>query len=1037
MPSRRERPEGPAGPSSSIPFSLRHPRLVLACAAVFVVVFGILGLHVENSLQPTSLDVAGTQSAHAGDSLDQYFGNSAPFAILLRGPSASLERQGPELIRSLRAETGVTTISPWDKGSVSRLRPGPNKALILVDFHVSVHDAVDNVVPHLNELLKEKVRPPVQATQTGYASLSRAIQDESISTSERSELIALPVLLIVLLLVFRSPVAALIPLGFGAMTVITSRGVLTVATHWLTIDAFALTVSTMMGLALGVDYALLMVSRYREELASGSERTVAATTTRRSAGRTILFAGSTLFLSMIVSIPILPGALLVSLAGTVIIVVFISVGVATMVAPALLSLVGPNVNRWRIGAAPGGRSRLMTLVSACLRRPVLATVIIGAVVLALIVPAVGLKTGPPSPEQLPTSSGPRQDAERIDEVAGPGWEAPFILVASTGRGTITQEPYLSQLTRWQRKIAKDPGVQLVIGPAEVSKKVAPLKKATKSLVGNSPKKGQLGELNRLGPKLAKAEGGVAMVRQGLADAAAGAGLLNTGSGHAETGASAIAAGLKRALAGGERALGAIDRVVSGSGKLAEGQSEAKAGALLIKLGLSHLLKDMRPNSLGRARRLRARLQAMAKEDPALAPAAQEASALVEHLSINRSEVHYLRVESQRLHAGESKLTAGSAALHNGAKRLAGAAGKLPSGLSRLSAGAERLAVGLVALRNGVGQLERHLGSGYHRSYPLQSGLHRASVKVTKGSGAVDHQVGTLHHKSPGLFDSGYFVLSALDGAPPGERDRAATTIDLNRGGQAAAVLVIPRFTFNTPGSIALYHRLEGDAEDLSSSTGMQAGVAGGAAQLTDYAHVTAAAIPIVVIAITIATFLVMVLVLRAIPLAALAVLLNLSTVGVAFGVLTLLFNVPDGYPLGGRTYVDAVGATMIFGVIFGLSIDYAVFLLMRMRESYVEEPDNARAIYFGLEKTARVITGAAVIMMAVFIVFAGAPIATVSQLGIGLTVAVLLDATVVRIVLLPALMLLLGDRVWWLPKPLQRWLPKIDLHGEPQPGEAS
>ncbi|HZO05688.1 MAG TPA: MMPL family transporter, partial [Solirubrobacterales bacterium] len=87
--------------------------------------------------------------------------------------------------------------------------------------------------------------------------------------------------------------------------------------------------------------------------------------------------------------------------------------------------------------------------------------------------------------------------------------------------------------------------------------------------------------------------------------------------------------------------------------------------------------------------------------------------------------------------------------------------------------------------------------------------------------------------------------------------------------------------------------------------------------------------------------------------------------------------------------------------------------------------DNAAAIQFGLEKTARVITGAAAIMLAVFIVFAGAPIATVSQLGIGLTVAVILDATVVRIVLLPALMLLLGDRVWWLPKWLQG-MPKVN-----------
>jgi RND superfamily putative drug exporter len=150
-------------------------------------------------------------------------------------------------------------------------------------------------------------------------------------------------------------------------------------------------------------------------------------------------------------------------------------------------------------------------------------------------------------------------------------------------------------------------------------------------------------------------------------------------------------------------------------------------------------------------------------------------------------------------------------------------------------------------------------------------------------------------------------------------------------------------------------------------------------------------------------------------------------VGVAFGVLTLLFELPADLPLGGNTYVDAVGATMIFGIIFGLSIDYAVFLLTRMREHYDIHGDNAAAIEFGLEKTARVITGAAAIMMAVFIVFAGAPIATVSQLGVGLTVAVILDATVVRIVLLPALMLLMGDRVWWIPRSLDRVLPRFDV----------
>ena len=98
-----------------------------------------------------------------------------------------------------------------------------------------------------------------------------------------------------------------------------------------------------------------------------------------------------------------------------------------------------------------------------------------------------------------------------------------------------------------------------------------------------------------------------------------------------------------------------------------------------------------------------------------------------------------------------------------------------------------------------------------------------------------------------------------------------------------------------------------------------------------------------------------------------------------------------------------------------------------MRERYDVDGDNRAAIEFGLEKTAGVITGAAAIMAAVFISFATAPIATVSQMGVGLTVAILLDATVVRIVLLPALMLLLGDRVWHVPPGLDRILPRRDV----------
>jgi RND superfamily putative drug exporter len=241
------------------------------------------------------------------------------------------------------------------------------------------------------------------------------------------------------------------------------------------------------------------------------------------------------------------------------------------------------------------------------------------------------------------------------------------------------------------------------------------------------------------------------------------------------------------------------------------------------------------------------------------------------------------------------------------------------------------------------------------------------------------------------------------------------------------MLVVSTHGFNTAGSRSIGKHLLTDASQLGEEGGLQTGVTGGAAIFNDYGEATEARLPFVLGAFVLFTLLALIVILRAPLLALLAVCLNLASVAAAIGVLTLICQIPAGYPLGGHPYIDTVGAGAIFGVTFGLSIDYAVFLIARMRERYIADGDNRSAIEFGLEKTAGVITGAAAIMAAVFVSFATAPIATVNQMGVGLTVAILLDATVVRIVLLPALMLLLGDRVWHVPPLLDRILPSRNL----------
>jgi RND superfamily putative drug exporter len=996
--------------------------VLLAC-----LVLGVLGLQVEEKLEPLSLEIPGTSASDGETLAASHFGESSPFVVLLRGPAAALERQGPALVADLRRDPTATVISPWDRGSVADLRPAPRRALVLVDFHVPLARAMRETVPTLERTLEAGVHSPVIATQSGFASVSRALQEESLNATERAELLAAPLLILVLLLVFRSIVAAAIPLAFGALTVLAGRGVLALLSAAMTIDALSLVVCTMMGLALGVDYSLLIVSRFREELEGGRSSWEAAARARASAGRSTLFAGATLVVAVVGSAFLQPGSLLLSLATTVGVVTVISVAISTLAVPPLLALLGPRINAGRIGrrAEKSGIAGVAGAATAALRRPGLAAAVVAVPLFLLALPTLSFATGAPGIDELPTSNRARQSAETIDRAAGPGWEAPFALVAATARGPIATPKRLRLLARWQRRIAAEPGVRAVIGPAPVARRAGPLRSLGSKLASQGAE--GVAELDRLGPGLRRAARAVEELRGGIADGAAGSGLLADGSERAAAGAGLIAQELDRAAVRGDEATAAIARLRHGSERLAEGQRKASVGSLTLTLGLRSLLPRIRGGELARARRLAIALERAAASDPSLRAEADQARVLARTIALNRDEVRRLRSVAQVVNGGLNRLVPGGRRLEAGVGQLSQAAGGLSSGLQRLGNGAERLSAGLIELQGGAGALQAGLAEGFRRSYPLQAKLRGTSVRVTAATAPLVIGARRLRRDSPHLFDSGYFVLSAIDGAHPHERATAGEAVSIERGGQAARMLVVPTHAFNTEGSREVGERLQRDAELLGAESGLRTGVTGGAATLNTYGEATEARLPLVIGAFVLFTLLALVFILRAPLLALLAVGLNLASVAAAIGVMTLVCQIPAGYPLGGHPYVDTVGAGAIFGVTFGLSIDYAVFLIARMRERYEVDGDNRAAIAYGLEKTAGVITGAAAIMAAVFVSFATAPIATVSQMGVGLTVAILLDATVVRIVLLPALMLLLGDRVWRVPSALDRILPRRDV----------
>ena len=204
-------------------------------------------------------------------------------------------------------------------------------------------------------------------------------------------------------------------------------------------------------------------------------------------------------------------------------------------------------------------------------------------------------------------------------------------------------------------------------------------------------------------------------------------------------------------------------------------------------------------------------------------------------------------------------------------------------------------------------------------------------------------------------------------------------------------------------------------------------VTGTTAKQIDYLDVTDSYTPIVVAFVLGLSFVLLTVVFRSLVVPLKAIVMNLLSVGAAYGLLVLVFQKGVGNELFGFQQVDIIEAWVplwTFSILFGLSMDYHVFLLSRIRERFIQTRDNSESVAFGLRSTAGIITGAALIMAGVFGGIAAGQLVMFQQMGFGLAVAVLLDATIVRSILVPAAMQLLGTRNWYLPSVL-RWLPEM------------
>ena len=247
--------------------------------------------------------------------------------------------------------------------------------------------------------------------------------------------------------------------------------------------------------------------------------------------------------------------------------------------------------------------------------------------------------------------------------------------------------------------------------------------------------------------------------------------------------------------------------------------------------------------------------------------------------------------------------------------------------------------------------------------------------------------------------------------------------------EVGMVIAYPATSPQDVGTSQLVHRLR---NDVIPATKVDAKVGGFTASGIDFSDYLGRRLPWLIASVLIVSFFLLMAVFRSILVPLKAVLMNLLSVGASWGVIVAVFQwgwLGDLIGIGKPGPVEAWAPMFLFAIVFGLSMDYEVFLLSRMKEEYHRTGDNNTAVADGVAATARVITAAALIMVCVFAAFVLAPDRQLKLFGLGMAVAVFIDATVVRMLLVPATMELLGDRNWWIPKWLDRILPRIDVEG--------
>jgi uncharacterized membrane protein YdfJ with MMPL/SSD domain len=842
--------------------------------------------------------------------------------------------------------------------------------------------------------------------------------------TESSDLIGLIAAMIILAFTFGTLVAMGLPIVSAIVGLLIGLSLIGLLGHLVTVPTIAPTLATMIGLGVGIDYALFLVSRHRTQRREGLPLEESVAMAVATSGTAIVFAGGTVVIALI-TLVVAGIPLVTSLGYAAAVAVVTAVLAAITLLPAVLAVVGRRLESLRVPAflrpkpkAPdrgfwGWWARQVT------EHPWLAVAGAAAILAPLIVPFFSLDLGQEDIGATPKSTTERQAYDLMAAGFGAGYNGPLLVATELGspaQPSSSFESQKKQAEELQKQLeqeqtqGKSQQQQLTEQADELNRKQDQLEQQQTALVRQqSTLESEQAALERQASKLSKEELALQATRDRLQERQA-------------------------TLTTQLKALG-----VEAKELVREGAKLAKTGSTVVRR-LARTRAEERTVEARLARnpqrperaRLEAKLRTLQRREDRLQ---RELDRVIQQEQALRSQSQALVARSEALRAEEADLADQAGALGAQAVALAKQAAEVVQQKQTLVQEAADLQVQAADLQTQAADLQTQAANLQTEKVGLQGQQQQAQSQQQQAEQLQTELTNELTKAGGDERGTDPRLVKLQDGLTDTLGVKVVSPPRINKAGDAAIFTVIATTAPAATETADLVRTLRSyTIPQATSGTNMDAFVGGQTASYVDLASGISSRLALVILVVIALSFIVLLTAFRSFVFAAQAAVANILSVAAAFGVLTAVFQWGWGLSLVG---LDTASGTdpiasyvplMMFAVLFGLSMDYQVFLISQIEHHRAANERTREAVAGGLATGARVITAAALIMMSVFGSFVLNDDPTVKQFGVGLSVGVALAAMTV-LLLAPALLVLAGAGSWWMPGWLDRILPHVDVEG--------